>query len=51
VALLQNTQKRGMDAMHEKLNDIAKVLVHNTSANRENLSKAIGLEERQGTKK
>jgi low affinity Fe/Cu permease len=51
VALLQNTQKRGMDAMHEKLNDIAKVLVDNTSANRKNLSKAIGLEERQGTKK
>jgi low affinity Fe/Cu permease len=54
VALLENTSKRGNDAIQAKLNAIAKALALvmedmdcETEANE--LRKAVGLEEREGT--
>lgn len=55
VALLQNTQKRGGDALHAKLNAIAAALIdvleqfNGTEADIAELKTAIGLEGQVGT--
>lgn len=47
VALLQNTQQRGTDAIHQKLNAIAKHLADGDQADTAELRAAVGLEDRE----
>jgi low affinity Fe/Cu permease len=60
VALLQNTQKRSDDAVQQKLNAIAQALAdmmdrasngeqHKLTEDRQELMKAVGLEDREGS--
>lgn len=44
VALLQNTQKRSDDAMHQKLNAVARFLAEGAHADAGELRAAVGLE-------
>lgn len=44
VALLQNTQKRSDDAMHQKLNALARFLADGENADVRELRTAVGLE-------
>jgi low affinity Fe/Cu permease len=49
VALLQNTQNRGNDAVQEKLNAIAEFLASDGQADADELRKAVGLEDRESS--
>lgn len=50
VALLQNTQKRGDDALQQKLNAIANFLASDRDAeSRDELCQAVGLEQRESS--
>jgi low affinity Fe/Cu permease len=50
VALLQNTQKRGDDAVHQKLNALAQYLVSDGGSRAsDELRQAIGIERRESS--
>lgn len=49
VALLQNTQKRSDEAIQGKANAIAAFLLDPSPANRHELARAVGLEDREGS--